>query len=486
MSNSLTTFGGNIRFTPRHVYAPTTEAEVLEILDRHAQGKIRVVGAMHSWSPVVVCEDAVVDLRHFDSVEIQSDADGNTWAHVGAGCRIKHLLQKLHALGDVTMPSLGLITEQAIAGAISTATHGSGRHSLSHYVDELRVAAYDPATGKACIYTWNQGPELLAARCALGCMGVILRVRFRCVPKYEVAETIVACADLDDALAGEGEFPLQQVYLVPHLWAYFAQRRCVTPEFRSRRSLSAKLYRAWWFCNIDVGLHLVIKTLVSILRSPALTRFFFRHVLAKLILKNVTVTDHSDKMLVMEHELFRHLEIEIFVPARHVRAAADFVQAVVQVFDGATPAEQSLARLVTIGMTEELEANRGTFTHHYPITFRRVLPDETMISMTGGNAPSPPTPLPGGEGSSEEPWYAISLITYVEPRDRFFAMASFLARSMARLFEARLHWGKYFPLEHADVAARYPRLADFNVSCRRVDPHGVFRNSFIERIVGSS
>src|SRR6185369_9179052 len=158
-------------------------------------------------------------------------------------------------LDDVTMPTLGLITEQTIAGAIATATHGSGRHSLSHYIAEVRAAAYDPVSGEARINTWNEGSALLAARCAVGCMGVVLSVRFRCVPKYEVEETIVACASIDEALTGEAEYPLQQFYLVPYHWRYFAQRRRACVEYRERRSLGARLYRAWWFLAIDVGLH---------------------------------------------------------------------------------------------------------------------------------------------------------------------------------------------------------------------------------------
>lgn len=464
----ITNFGGNIRFTPRHLYTPTTEAEVLAILDRHAHGKIRVVGALHAWSPAVVCDDAIVDMRHFDGVELQRGADGAMWATAGGGCRIKHLLDKLHRLGDVTMPSLGLITEQAIAGAISTATHGSGKQSLSHFIDEVRVAAYDPDTGKARIYTWNSGSELQAARCALGCMGVILSVRFRCVPNYDVAETIVPCATLDDALAGESEFPLQQFFFIPHLWSYFVQRRTVTPAYRPRRSLGAKLYRAWWYTNIDIGLHIVIKLLASVLRSAKLVRFFYRRVLAKLILKNRTVVDHSERMLVMEHELFKHLEIEIFVPAKHLRPAAMFVQETLQVFAGTGHAAQIAPELERIGMREELMQKRGSFTHHYAVTFRRVLPDGALISMTGG---------------AEEPWYAISFITYVVPRDDFLAMASFLARSMATLFQARPHWGKYFPLTGAEVEKLYPRLPEFRALCRQVDPHGVFRNEFGERVL---
>src|SRR5262245_21405436 len=98
MSHPLTNFGGNVRFTPRHFYEPRTEDEVLAILDRHADGKIRVVGALHSWSPAVECTDVIIDMRHFDQVQIERDPNGDTWATVGGGCRIKHLLRKLHAL----------------------------------------------------------------------------------------------------------------------------------------------------------------------------------------------------------------------------------------------------------------------------------------------------------------------------------------------------------------------------------------------------
>jgi hypothetical protein len=37
----LENFGGNIQFTPQQIYAPRTEADVLEILNYHAGGKIR-------------------------------------------------------------------------------------------------------------------------------------------------------------------------------------------------------------------------------------------------------------------------------------------------------------------------------------------------------------------------------------------------------------------------------------------------------------
>jgi len=63
----IVNFGGNVSFTPRHRYAPHSEAEVLEILDRHAGGTIRVIASLHSWSDDTVSDDVIVDLRYRES-----------------------------------------------------------------------------------------------------------------------------------------------------------------------------------------------------------------------------------------------------------------------------------------------------------------------------------------------------------------------------------------------------------------------------------
>lgn len=430
---------------------------------------MRVGGALHSWNPGIASDDAFIDLRHLNRVTVERAKDGTVWATVGGGCRMKHLLRKLRLQTTATVPTLGLITEQSIAGAVSTATHGSGRHSLSHYVQEMRVAAYDPDTGKTRVYTWNADDELRAARCAVGCTGVILSVKFRCVPAYDVEETMVPCATLDGVLAAEAEYPLQQFYLVPHLWTYFVQRRRAVPPGGERRSLAAQLHRAYWFAVVDLGLPAAVRLLAARLGSPRGVRFFYRYVLPKCILKNVTVRDRGTRLLVMEHELFRHVEIELFVPERHVREAAEFTRAVLEVFDGSNsaPPEAVAAGLRRVGLYGELLDRRGAFTHHFPVTFRRVLPDDALIATSSG----------------DEPYYALSFISYGGPAEPFYALGSFLARGMHRLFGARPHWGKWFPLSGEEVAAVYPRLPEFRAICRRVDPHGVFRNEFTDRVL---
>ena len=72
------------------------------------------------------------------------------------------VLAELERQANVTLPSLGLITEQTIAGAISTGTHGSGKASMSHYIEEIRLATYDKRTGEPVVKTIADGDELRA------------------------------------------------------------------------------------------------------------------------------------------------------------------------------------------------------------------------------------------------------------------------------------------------------------------------------------
>ena len=464
-------FGGNVRFTPNRRYVPGTEEEILQILNRRRGGRVRVIASGHAWSGAIVSDDALIDLRRFDGVRVER-RDGGAVAVVGGGCRLDRLLAVLNEEG-LTLPSVGLVTEQTLAGAISTATHGSGKQSLSHFVAALRVACYAGPDGAATVRAVDGGEDLRAARCALGCLGVIVEVTVRCVPQYRVRTATERRDSLRDVLALEAEWPLQQFYLVPHSWAYYAHGRKAVADDRPSRS--APLHRLYWFLTVDLGLHLTLKLFASLLRSRRLVAFLYRRLVPVAFALNWPATDRSDRALVMEHELFRHLEIELFVPAARLAAATRFVTEVLQIADGqrAAPSPEVLATLTDGGRLDALERLRGTFSHHYPICFRRVLPDDALISMS---AP--------GNASDAQAWYAISLITYVQPREPFFAVGRFLAESAADLFGARPHWGKWFPLTAAEVELAYPRLGEFRAVCERFDPRGTFRNDFTAAALG--
>jgi len=216
-------FGRNRILQPSAAYTPADEQEVLDILDRHRGQSIRAVGRLHSWSEAILGNGVQLDLRRLNDVQLERDVDQFV-ATVGAGCQIKRLLKELNRSG-ATLPSLGLITVQTIAGAISTGTHGSGRHSMSHYVEEVRIARYDNSTGQAFIDELSAGEPLLAARCSLGSLGIILSVKIRCRAQYHIQEHFTESRLLADVLDAEASYPIQQFYLIPWRLSYFIQHR---------------------------------------------------------------------------------------------------------------------------------------------------------------------------------------------------------------------------------------------------------------------
>ena len=79
--------------------------------------------------------------------------------------------------------------------------------------------------GEARVRTVDSGSALRAARCSVGAMGVVLEVTLPCVPQYYVQERSVWCSDLAAVLDGEAGAPLQQSYLMPHVWTVLAHER---------------------------------------------------------------------------------------------------------------------------------------------------------------------------------------------------------------------------------------------------------------------
>ena len=318
-------FGRNVAFLPEAAFAPRSETELLEILARHRGTRLRAHGSLHAWSPAAATEGVALDLRHFDSVTVSADDEGPV-ADVGAGCTIDRALGALAAEGDLTLPTVGVIGKQTVAGAAATGTHGSGRHALSHFVLSARIATFR-SDGEPVVRTVEGGEALEAVRCGVGTLGVVTSLRLRVRPQYRVEEHFAVHAGVDDLLAAEAEYPLQQSYLVPWDWRYFVQHR---REVESPRSRSAELYRAFCYAVFDVGLHCMILALVRGLRSTRLTRVFYRRGASLVIPRGWTVIERSDRQLMMEHDLFRHVEIELFVTRPRLKAAMNFLTEVLR------------------------------------------------------------------------------------------------------------------------------------------------------------
>lgn len=467
-------FGGNRRVLAQEVLAPRDEAELLRMMREFRGRRLRVVGRLHSWSGAVDVDEVLVDLSQFQNVEVRADSASESasgsWAgraEIGAGCQIKRVLSELERQGGFTLPALGLITEQTLVGAAATGTHGSGRHCLSHYVERARVALYDPVSGEPVIRVVDGGDELRGVRCGLGCLGIVTSVEVPVRRQYAVEEHFQRYDDLGDVLAAEETYPLQQFYLAPWRWDYFAHHR---REVTASRSSLAFLYRLYWSVGMDIAFHCLIRLLARTLPA-ACTPFFYQRVMGALVPRGWKVVDRSDRQLVMEHELFRHIEIEMFVERSRLAESLDFLQWLLRWMGGEScECSASLqGPLEEAGLWDALQMARGRYLHHYPICIRKVLADDTLA----------------GTASGSEPWYALSLISYAAPQKRagFFEFAGLLARSMALLFGARPHWGKHFPLGPDDIEALYPEWPQFRKLVEQFDPHNVFGNAWTDQLL---
>lgn len=461
-------FGRNVSFKVRNFLRVRNEAEVLARLDEHKDGKIRACGARHSWSESFATHDTLVDISAMDSVQFADKTEESCVVTVGAGCSVDALLTEL-AIQGYTLPGFGIIGKQSIAGAVSTATHGSGFPSLSNGVTGARLAAFG-AEGQAAEYKFgDQDEEIEAVRCALGGMGVLLELTLAAIPRYLVAERTVKADSLDELLNREQDYPLQQFYLVPHVWGWYAHSRKRVDGGRSS-PWQLRIYYLRRFLKIELFFNGVVK----ILSRPWLRWLFpafYRLTWRGLKDEGREVVDFADRILRMKDDRYRHVEMELFVPEDRFQDAAAFVEGFLRWCDGEVPGNfGSISQIVAAhGGTEELAGLKGSYLHHYPVTVRRVLRDDAMISMTHDGAA-----------------YAISFISYRTNSGSFESAMRFLASIAASAYGARPHWGKLIFLNGEEIEKLYPRLKEFREHCEKVDPGGVFRNRFMERKLWSS
>lgn len=186
----------------------------------------------------------------------------------GLGYNTKRSSNLLNQRG-YTLPSLGLIMEQSIAGATATGTHSSGKHCLSGYLVQ----------------------------------------------------------DLKQVLDFEPDYPQQQFYLLPFRWDHLVQLR---RESSQQTNWLTYLHRWHWYLTVDVALHVVLIVCWSWLRSRSLLSSFYRWLVPVVLIRHWQVIDQSPQLLTMDHDLFRHIEVEVFVPRSQLSASLSFVQQLLQ------------------------------------------------------------------------------------------------------------------------------------------------------------
>jgi len=442
-AGSFANWGRTASCKPCAIVRPSDENELIALLRRAAaeQRPVKVVGGGHSWSDIACTDGYQVNLDRLEQV-ISVDR-ARQRITVQAGLRLHRLVAVLHSNG-LALPVVGSILEQSVAGAISTATHGSApaHGNLACQVEALRMVLAD---GSVRTVRADEEPDLLSAcRVSLGALGIITEVTLRCVPAFTLREVAMPM-DFDEAVATLPQLlesaPYLKLWWLPHTQQVLLYR-CWPLDPASLKpsrlpavalDLARRLDR--WTEEKIVSAQLFDGLLRLSARRPGIIGRMNRAVRAAYFRPRTRVGASAHVLTIGMPP--RHQECEYAVP---VAAAGPMLRA--------------LRRLI----------DEHRLTVNFPAEFRFVAADDSWLSPMHGRASCCiGAYIAGGPALDHAP---------------YFGRFEELMQSVA----GRPHWGKQFQAPATYLHSVYPRLGDFAALRRKWDPEGRFLNGYLRRI----
>ena len=410
-------WAGNHRYRAERIHHPSTLEQVQEIVA--AARRVRALGSRHSFNDIADSTELVA----LDALPADVVVDrGAATVSLGAGVTYGELAGALNREG-MALHNLASLPHISVAGAVATATHGSGDANGNL---ATAVAALELVTSSGELLTVARGdPDFEGMVVGLGALGVVTRLTLDVEPAYEVRQRVFEGLAWDMLLEHFDEIAASG-YSVSVLTRWGTQVDQVWVRSRVTDEPEAVRRDLFGARPATVDRHPILG-IDPVNCTPQLGRAgawsdrlpYFR----------MGFTPSSGE----------ELQSEYLVPREHavaaieaVRALADRLRPLVQVCELRTTAADRLwmspqYRRDTVGI-------HFTWTLE-PDAVARVLPD--------------------------------------------------LERALAP-FDARPHWGKLFVSDAATLAARYERLPDFARLVERLDPRGAFRNAWLEaRVLGA-
>jgi L-gulono-1,4-lactone dehydrogenase len=431
MAHSWRNWAGNATCSPARVLRPTTEQQIVDAATSAAGVagcRVKVVGAGHSFTAIGCTDGMLLDLRGYRALLAADTASG--LVTVQAGMPLAQLNAELAGLG-LAMHNLGDIAYQTVAGAISTATHGTGARlgNLSTAVVGLRLVTAD---GTVLDCSADRHPEVFAAaRVGLGALGVISTVTLRTVPAFtlhaveETRRVDAVLAELDTLVDGNDHFEFFWFPGTEH--ATTKRNNRVPGPARPRRRAAA-------FVN-DIVLSNVVFGAVcraAVVWPPASG-------VLRAVVPRLGGTAYSDA----SHRVFASPRLVRFVEMEYAMPRAAFPE----VFERVRRLADPLASRVV-----------------FPVECRWVASDDIPLSPS----------------SARDTAYIAVHVVRGNPYEDYF-------RGVERILDSvdgRPHWGKLH-YQSADVlAGRYPRWHEFQAARKLVDPTGLFANPYLDRVLG--
>ena len=420
--NRLQNWAGNLEYSTDRLYS----ADSLEQLRSYVrkQSKLKVLGTRHCFNNIADSTNSFLSLKSMDNV-VALEPEAHT-VTVDAGMTYGQLCPYLHSQG-YALHNLASLPHISIAGACSTATHGSGEKNgnLATAVSALEIVT---AAGEVVkLSRLKDGDAFLGAVVGLGALGVITKMTLDMQPTFLMRQYVYV------------NMPLAEMK------DHFDAIQC--------SAYSVSLFTDWQNQRIN---EVWIKSRVEEGQSFDAPAEFFGakratknlHPIAELSAENCTAQMGVPGPWYERLPHFRmgftpsagkELQSEYFVPRQH---AVEAILAVERLRDQVSP-------------------------HLMISEIRAIAADNLWLS------PCYEQPCITVHFTWKQDWPAVrKLLPLIE-------------RELAP-FKARPHWGKLFTVPPAELHSIYKKLPNFIQLSKKYDPQGKFRNEFLSTNIFSS
>lgn len=407
-------WAGNLTYSTDHLHTPQTVDEVRKVVT--SCSKVRALGSRHSFSSIADSTQNQVSLSRFDSIEIDAQAHTVT---VGAGIKYGQLAPVIDAKG-YALHNLASLPHISVAGAIATATHGSGIHNgnLATAVSGLEFVTADG--NLVHLSRQKDGEQFLGAVVGLGAAGIVTRVTLDLLPTFQVAQSVYRNLSFD------------------HLQHHFDD------IFGAGYSVS--LFTDW---QNHHATQVWIKSRVDAKQPAHAPAEFYG---AKLADQDLHPIDgHSAESCTPQmgvpgpwYERLPHFKMN-FTPSSGRELQTEYF----------VPRERGYEAILAV------EKLRDRITPHLFVTeLRTIAADHLWMSMA---------------------YQRPSLAIHFTWKPEWPAVREILPLIEAQLapFGPRPHWGKLFTLSPQRLQSQNAKLADYKSLVQRYDPQGKFRNEYL-------
>jgi xylitol oxidase len=420
-ADKLTNWAGNLLYGTDRLYAAKSFDEVQDFVKK--QAKLKVLGTRHCFNNIADTSDTFLSLKPLDEI-VSLDPQARS-VTVDAGITYGQLSPLLHNKG-FALHNLASLPHISVAGACSTATHGSGEKNgnLATAVSALELVTAD---GDVVKLSRRQDTDFFkGAVVGLGALGVITKITLDIQPTYQMRQYVYenlsfgAMKDHFDAIQASAYsvslFTDWQNQRFSEVWLKSrvekGQAFDATPEF--------------------FGAKLAAKNL---------------HPIAELSAENCT-----EQMGVPGpwYERLPHFRMG-FTPSAGKELQSEYF----------VPRQHAVEAMLAV------EGLRDQVTPHLLITeIRAIAADDLWMS------PCYQQPCVTIHFTWKQDWPAVSKLLPVIERE-------------LTPFKARPHWGKLFTMSPQQLHSSYSKLPQFIALTKKFDPQGKFRNAFLNKNIFS-